>query len=125
MRKLYNYIFYRIARFYEKTEGYGLYSGTLLTAGCALWIVLSVINILLATSHYVPNKNFYWVYGIVSVIIICFVSHKYDTEEKYLCLCKEYEHEKHATLKGWLVFFYVLFSIFLLLISIYILFKKC
>ena len=124
MRKLYNYLFYKIARFYEKTEGEGLFSGTLLTLGCALWIVLAVINGILAIIHYVPNKYCYLAYGVVCVIIVYYISCKYDTEEKYLRLCKEYEHEKNATLKGWLVFFYVLFSIFLLCASLYILVKK-
>ena len=124
MRNLYNYFFYKITHLYEKTEGNGLYSGTLLTAGCVLWIVLAIINFLFAMFHFVPDKHFYLAYGIVSVIIIFFISRKYDTEEKYLSLCKKYEHEKHATLKGWLVFLYVVFSISLMVASLYILYKK-
>ena len=124
MRELYNYIFYKIARFYEKTEGHGLYSGTLLAVGCAMWIILAIINVLLAMFHFVPTRNFYLVYGIVIVIIVFLISRKYDTEEKYLSLCKKYEHEKSATLKGWLVFLYVLFSILLMSASLYLVLKK-
>lgn len=118
MRKLYNYCFYKTAHFYERTEGDGLFSGTLLTAGAGLWVILAFINIILALFfHFSPKRPFYVVYSIISVIIIFYISHKYDTEDKYLSLCEEYGHEKHARLKGWLVLLCILLSFSLLFVS--------
>ena len=120
MRKLYNYCFYKVAHFYEKTEGDGLWTGTLVTVGTASWLVLAVINVLFAALHYEPKDAFYYCYAIVSLIIILFIAHNYDTDEKYRSLCKQYENERFATLKGWIILFCILLSVVLLVLSVFI-----
>ena len=120
MRKLYDYCFYRISRFYEKYEGYGLFSGTLLVVGSVFWVLLAIIIVLSwSIFHYQPTKGFVIGYSVITVIIVYFISYKYDTDEKYQRLCKQYENEKHRTLKGWLVFLGFLLSLALLVLSIW------
>ena len=120
MKLLYDYCFYKVASFYERTEGDGAFSGTLVIAGSLFWLLLAVINFIFRPYQLEYSRTFYIIYSVISVIIICLISWKIDTEEKFLNLRKQYKDEKNATLKGWLVFLFILFSFLVLFLSFFI-----
>lgn len=120
MKKLYDYCFYKVASFYDRTEGDGAFSGTLVIMGSLFWFLLAIINLIFRPYQYDKSRTFYIIYSVISVIIIGLISWKFDTDEKYLNLRKQYKGEKNATLKGWLVFLYVLLSFSVLLLSFFI-----
>lgn len=120
MKRIYDYCFYRVARFYERTEGGGLFSGTLVIAGSLFWLLLAFINFIFRPYQYESSRTFYIIYSVFSVIVIYLISWKIDTEEKFWNLCEQYKGEKNAMLKGWLVFLFVLLSFSVLLLSFFI-----
>ena len=120
MKRLYDYCFYKVANFYERTEGDGTFSGTLVIAGSIFWLLLAVINFIFRPYQLENSRTFYIIYSVISVIIIYLISWKIDTEEKFQNLCKQYKGEKNATLKGWLVFLFVIFSFSVLFLSFFI-----
>lgn len=120
MRRLYDYCFYGVAKFYERTEGDGAFSGTLVIAGSLFWHLMSVINLIFQPYQYDSSRTFYIIYSVVSVIIIYLISWKIDTKEKFQNFCEQYRNEKNAVPKGWLVFLFVLLSFSVLLLSFFI-----
>jgi len=114
---LFNYVFYKSSIFYEKWgEENGYIAGGVVTSMSIVSILLSVLIFVL---HFCFNETinsaFVWI-----AVIICGALSFFFKEEKYKELKEKYVGEDNSKLKGWLVFLYVIGTVGLYFMSLYI-----
>lgn len=119
MKKIFNYCFYRIAkayRFFDEKNycdwGYGVMFATFASISLAIttWILHIFQYKLTTTIIIIVVSPFAVLDGLFSLFL--------SNERKYIQLENYYKNEKYSKLKGWLVFFYVVGSLVLYLVSI-------
>lgn len=125
MKRVYEYCFYRCAAFYKKYEGGNyVFSGLLFY----FWGLISNYCTLQALFFYLLgieyNDSFFWgIPAIVGCLIAWVLSDKYEKDNTFDKLEKQYKNSPHWVLRGWLVFLRVVLSFILYGISLYIFFK--
>ncbi|MDR0863810.1 MAG: hypothetical protein LBO74_02615 [Candidatus Symbiothrix sp.] len=123
MKTLFDYCFYRISkayRFWDEKDYCGWGYGVLFaTFG---FIALTLTNFILYTLHYKLTTT------IIVIVLLPFIALdgvlsiflQNKNKKKYKQLEKEYKDEKYSKLKGWLVFLYVICSLTMYFVSLYI-----
>jgi hypothetical protein len=113
----FNYCFYRISSAYKFIDGTGFYIyGNGVVSSCQAFNTISLISVLLTFFEYKLSKEI-----IISTIAFYFILNLFlNTKNKFNLLSERWKEEKHKTLKGWLVFAYVVASLVLFFVSLYI-----
>ena len=118
MKELFYYIFYRASKFYKS---WGEYNNYYISGKFLLFLAL-VANILFLIGLFCYILGIRYSIQIIYLIWILFsvLSFFVLNERKYEELAEKYKDEKNSQLKGWLVFAYVIGSVVLYFISLYI-----
>lgn len=115
--KFFNYCFYRISSAYKfiDSTGYYIYGNGVVSASQS-FNVLTLISIFIYVIEEKQKPSYALIVGALIFITNLFL---YD-KNKYNKLSEQWKDEKHKTLKGWLVFAYVVASLVLFFASLYI-----
>ncbi len=117
MKKLLYYIYYRIAHAYQIFDDefhYGHASFILFTALCCLFLAFMAFLFSLIGLKF----NLTMIYIVAAIFIIfAFI---FISKKKYKELEKEYADEQHKKIKGWLVFLFIIMSVILYFVSLYV-----
>ena len=118
MKNLFYYIFYRASRFYKSWGE----SNSYYISGKFLLFLALVANILFLVGLFCYILGIRYSIQIIYLIWILFsvLSFFVLNERKYEELAEKYKDEKNSQLKGWLVFAYVIGSVVLYFVSLYI-----
>lgn len=105
MKKYLDYCYYRIARFYKFFEDFRYVE----IAGIILFAGLSSFMLIIVDSIY-HQFNLLYTENEIKVVVSCFllISLFYSSEEKYKKLEEQYANEDNKSMKGWLVFIFLL-----------------
>lgn len=115
--RFFNYCFYRISHAYKFLDSTGYYiSGSMIVSACQAFNVIALFSILFSISKINLSKPIIIVIGVLFVIMNIFL---YD-KNKFYKFHEQWENETHKTTKGWLVFIYVVASLVLFFVSLYI-----
>lgn len=121
MKTLYDYCFYRIARAYKvfDDKDYCNWSNSVLflTLG---FVSLAIIAFIIRFFGYELTTTMAKI-GAIPVIVLDFYFTFFrnrDNRRKYNRLEEKYKGEKYKTLKGWLIFFYVIGAIVVYCLSL-------
>lgn len=115
--KFFNYCFYRISSAYKFLDNTGYYiSGNVIVSACQSFNTIALFLVLFSLIDIKLTQTAIILIGVFFVIINLFL---YD-KKKYNKLSEQWKDEKHKTLKGWLVFAYVVASLVLFFASLYI-----
>jgi len=118
MKTFFEYCFYRSAKFYKSWgENNNFYiSGkfSLFLALCCNTLTLIVLIYSLLGTKY--SINIVYLVWILLSVLSFFVLNK----KKFAELAEKYKDEKNSKLKGWLVFTYIVGSVILFFVSIYV-----
>ncbi len=117
MKNFFLYVFYRVAKFYEDWgEKNGYIRGGVVTFTTIGAIVLSIITfVLFFFFDKELNNDIIW--GVFIIVAILSFTLK---EKKFKELQEKYKNETHKKLKGWLVFLYIIGTLFLYIVSLYV-----
>ena len=118
-----DYVFYRVTKFYTKHgEEFGDRSGYIIVSGAVSFLIYGVLLVLIGILGYsLPSVKVHAIVDGVFIILTLIVFRKrYTKESLYKKLSKQYEHECNAKLKGWAVFFFLIFSILFYIVCVYI-----
>jgi len=117
MKNLFNYCYYRISRFYENWgEKDVCYTGSIIIFGSFGFYLLSLLAFIFSVF-----KIKFSIVLIGSILCICvIISLFFINKLKYKELKQLYKDEKHRKLKGWIVFLYLISSVILFFISLYL-----
>ncbi len=127
--RFYNYIYYRIycaicnlhirqnqfLRIDSKVEINYVYVYCARYLGCIisinsislLLLLYVLLNPLLPKFYFLSGTTFF----IIGIVLCLVMSGIYHDKELFEILKKEYKNEKNKKIKGWLVFFYICFSV--------------
>lgn len=114
MKDLYNYIFYRIALFYEKHLPFenSVSQGHVIELLSISFYVLSLFTIILSSFEYKLTKTWIIIIGIPYGLCIIFMDKIFPNSDKlFEKLSQKYAEERCKWIKGSLVFLFVVFSI--------------
>ena len=121
--KFFNYCFYRISKAYSKWEP-NIYhiSGMAVVNLCQLFNLMSLITIIFIILKIKFPPEFILYIGLPIFIISNFFI---SSEKKYLQLAKKWENEnpKYIKLKGYLILLYVLLSLVIYALLLYIMYN--
>lgn len=117
MKDLFYYVFYRASKFYENWgEKDGRIGGGVVVFMSIGSIILSVIIFVL---HFLfdekINTNIIWIVIVITSVLSLFLK-----KNKYKELDIKYKDEQNSRLKGWLVFSYVVCSVILFFVSMFL-----
>ncbi|SKC56460.1 hypothetical protein SAMN06298215_1698 [Bacteroidales bacterium WCE2008] len=117
MKNFFLYVFYRVAKIYEDWgEQYVYIRGSVVAFTTIGLIALSIITfVLFFFFDKELNKDIIW--GVLIVVAILSFTLK---EKKFKELREKYKNETHKKLKGWLVFLYIIGTLFLYIVSLYV-----
>jgi len=115
--RFFNYCFYRISSAYKLLDSTGYFiSGNVIVSSCQAFNSITLLSIMFFLIEVELTKIIIIFTGLIFVIINLFILDK----NKYIELSEKWKDEKFKTLKGWLVFLYVLISLVLFFVSLYI-----
>lgn len=117
MKKLLYYVYYRIARAYQILDDklyYGHASFILFTALCCLFLVFLAFIF----SLFGLKFSLIMLYTVAIIFIVFAII--FASEKKYKELEKKYADERHKKIKGWLVFLFIIMSVILYFVSLYV-----
>lgn len=118
MRIFFEYCFYRAAKFYkswgENNNYYISGKFSLFLALCAnLLTLIGLFYFIFGTKYSINIVYLVWI--LLSVLSFFILNRK-----KYAELEQRYKEERNSKLKGWLVFLYIIGSIILFFVSLYL-----
>ena len=113
----FNYCFYRISSAYKAWDNTGFHIyGIGVVSLCMVGKILAIISVYLSFSDLKLTPT---IAGVVSVVV--FVLNTFImNEKKYFQLSERWKNEKYKKLKGWLVFSYIILSVVIFFVSLYI-----
>lgn len=117
MKNLFYYIYYRTSKFYENWgESNGHIGGGVVIFMSIGSIILSIIIFVMYCLFGMKiNVNIIWAIIFITSILSFFLNKK-----KYEELVEKYKDERNSKLKGWLVFLYIIGSVTLFFVSLYL-----
>lgn len=120
--KLYDYVFYRISRFYKRLTSMDYcWYGCLFAVNMVSIVLITVLLLFCYMLDIQYNRLMVDIPLALSVPAIFYRGNRYETREKYDQLDSHYCGEEHMKTKGWLIFvsyllMYLLFGIMLKLL---------
>ena len=117
MKKLFYYCYYRIAKAYSWWEKDYCIVGSMVLFSALAFYTLS----LLAVVVYLLNKQLNLIIIKTTIIAFCAVSIFFISPKRFNKLAELYKDEKNHKLKGWLVFLFIIFSVVLYFVLLYVL----
>ena len=119
-----DYVFYRINKFYIKYDWYGT-AFIIICAVLGFWSCSFIFILFGLVGLKLSSKTEVMILYIVSFLGNLFFFHKrYETESFYKQLCKKYNQETNAKLKGWGVFLFIIISILFYMFGLYVEFTQ-
>ena len=118
-----DYVFYRVTKFYVKHgEEFGDGAGYIIVSGTVSFLIYGLLLVLIGILGYsLPSiKVHAIVYGVLFILTLIVFRKRYTGESLFKKISRQYEHECNAKLKGWAVFFFLIFSILFYIICVYI-----
>ena len=116
MKTLFNYLYYRISKFYESCgEKDGHIAGSVVVFASIGAIILSFLIFAFYLFEKKINVNI-----VLAIVIITSFFSFFLKKEKLAELAEKYKNEKNSKLKGWLVFSYVIGSVVLFFVSLFL-----
>ena len=122
-----DYVFYRITKCYIKHgETFDDWPGYIIVAASVGFWACGVLFLLFGLLGYsLPTAKAHMiVYGVLFLISLILFRKRYISESLYRQLCKKYNQETNAKLKGWGVFLFIIFSILFYLFGLYVEFTQ-